>query len=88
MEFLCNYYFPHCENDTKIVPICDQSCTEHLRSGICANHVLNVLTVLNTADYPNISVDGLLQYNCSPPYNVAHTDDCNALTGWCTWIHM
>ena len=87
MEFLCNYFFPQCENDTSIVPICQSSCIEYLMTGICADHLLNVLTTLNTDDYHDIPVDG---YNdCNPPYDVTVSDNCTVLTGryprgrWC-----
>ena len=81
-EFLCNYYFPQCE-DANIIPICEQSCTEYLITGICADHLLNVLTVLNTMGYLNVSVNGLLQnnVNCSPPYDITVSNNCTALTG-------
>ena len=80
-EFLCNYYFPHCENKTKIVSICDQSCSEYLRTGICANHIVDLVNKLNGENYPNISVNGLLKNNCSPPYDVTLSNNCANLTG-------
>ena len=84
MEFLCYYFFPQCENNTNIVPICEQSCNEHLLSGICVDHLLNVLNVLNIMDYPNMSVDRLLQKDCYPPYDMTVSNNCTTLTGECT----
>ena len=80
-EFLCNYYFPRCENNANIVPICDQSCSEYLRTGICASDIVNLLNKLNDESYPNISVNGLLENNCSPPYDVTLSNSCANLTG-------
>ena len=79
-EFLCNYFFPQCE-DANITPICEQSCNEYLITGICADYLLNVLTLLNTMDYLNVSVNGLLQNNCSPPYDITVSNNCTRLTG-------
>ena len=79
MEFLCYYFFPQCENDTSIIPICEHSCKEHLITGICAHQLFNVLTVLKT--HSNVSVDRLLQKDCSPPYDVIVSNNCNVLTG-------
>ena len=79
MEFLCYYFFPRCENDTGIVPICEHSCKEYLTTGICAHQLFNVLTVLNT--HSNVSVDWLLQKDCSPPYDAIVSNNCNILTG-------
>ena len=79
MEFLCYYFFPQCENDTSVVPICEHSCKEYLITGICAHHLFNALTVLNT--HPNVSVNRLLQKDCSPPYDVTVSNNCNVLTG-------
>ena len=81
MEFLCYYFFPPCENDTSdIVPICEQSCNEHLITGICASHLLNVLTTLNSTDYVNVSVDRLIQEDCPPPHDITVSDNCTLLT--------
>ena len=80
-EFLCNYYFPHCKNDTNIIPICNQSCTEYLLTGICAtdiNDATDLLNELNDESYHNVSVN---EYNCSPPYNVTLDNNCANLTG-------
>ena len=82
MEFLCEYLFPQCDSDTNIIPICEQSCNEYLVTGICANHMHNVLITFNNAtDYPNVSVNRLLQNNCSPPLDVKVSNNCTALTG-------
>ena len=78
-EFLCNYFFPHCE-DGYITPICEHSCNEYLITGICVNHLLNVLTILNSMDYVNVSLNELLQNNCSPPYNTTFSNNCTTLT--------
>ena len=87
MEFLCNYFFPQCKNDTNIVPICQSSCNEYLMTGICADHLLNVLTTLNTSDYHNIPVDELSPNDCHPPYNVTVSDDdCIVLTSGYTYM--
>ena len=80
-EFLCNYYFPHCEDNANITPICEQSCSEYLLTGICANHFFNLLNALNDRNYPNVSVNRLLQYNCSPPYDITVSNNCTLLTG-------
>ena len=85
MEFLCKYFFPQCDNDTDIIPICKQSCSEYLMTGVCANHLLNVLTLLNAEDYLNMSVDGLLHDDCSPLYNLTVSDSCTLLKG--VYIH-
>ena len=80
-EFLCNYYFPHCENDTSIVPICNESCTEYLLAGICATDIINTIDLLNELNdegYHNVSVN---EYDCSPPYNVTLSNNCANLTG-------
>ena len=79
-EFLCNYFFPHCE-DGYITPICEHSCNEYLITGICVDHLFNVLTILNTMDYVNVSLNGLLQNKCSPPYNTIVSNNCTVLTG-------
>ena len=71
MELLCNYFFPQCVNNN-IVPICSSS----------VGHMLALLTDLsNTENYPNVSVDKLLQRDCSPPYNLSVSEDCVTLTG-------
>ena len=83
MELLCNYFFPQCVNDN-IVPICSSSCSEYLHTGICVGHMLALLNDLNnTENYPNVSVDKLLQRasDCSPSYNVSVSKDCVNLTG-------
>ena len=85
MEFLCNYFFPRCEHDTEVAPLCQSSCNEYLLTGFCAHHLLNVLSKLNTNDYNNISVDGLLQNDCYPPYDVPVSDNCTVLTGTTTY---
>ena len=80
-EFLCNYYFPHCENDTNIASICNESCTEYLLTGICAADIINTIDLLNELNdesYHNVSVNG---YDCSPPYNVTLSNNCVNLTG-------
>ena len=78
-EFLCNYFFPHCE-DGYITPICEHSCNEYLITGICVNHLFNVLTTLNTMDYLNVSLNGLPQNKCSPPYSATVSNNCTVLT--------
>ena len=85
-EFLCNYFFPQCE-DTNIIPICEQSCNEYLITGICADHLLNVLTALNTMDYLNESLNGLLQNNCSFPNDTTVSNNCTVLTSKCTVLY-
>ena len=81
MELLCNYFFPQCMNDN-IVPICSNSCSEYLHTGICFDHIFALLIDLNnTENYPNVSVDNLLQRDCSPPYNLSISEDCVNLTG-------
>ena len=82
-EFLCNYYFPHCENNANITPICEQSCSEYLLTGFCVDHFFNLLNALNDSNYPNVSdsVNGLLQYECSPPYDITISNNCTLLTG-------
>ena len=79
MEFLCNYFFPQCDSDSNIVPICEQSCNEHLITGICAKHLFNALVVLNAT----VSVNGLLQKDCSPPYDATVSNSCTTLTREC-----
>ena len=78
MELLCNYFFPRCEHDTEVVPICQSSCNEYLMTGICVDHLLNVLTTLNAS---NVPVDGLFHNNCYSPYNVTVSDNCTVLAG-------
>ena len=81
MELLCNYFFPQCMSDN-IVPICSSSCSEYLHTGICFDHIFALLIDLNnTENYPNVSVDNLLQLYCSPPYNLSISEDCVNLTG-------
>ena len=80
MEFLCNYFYPQCDNYTNIVPICEISCDKHLATGICANHLHNILTILDGKNHLNVSVDRLVQNSCSPPYNATVSDDCHLLT--------
>ena len=81
MELLCNYFFPQCVNDD-IVPICSSSCSEYLYTGICFSHILTLLSEINnTGNYPNVSVDKLLQRDCSPPYNLSVSENCVTLTG-------
>ena len=79
-EFLCSYFFPQCDNNTKIVPICEPSCNEYLLTGICVIHLSSVLNILNTSDYHIMPVDKLLDDDCSPPYNITFSDNCNNLT--------
>lgn len=83
MELLCNYFLPRCVNDTDIiVPICEISCSEYLSTGICFGHINTLLRALNnTENYLNVSVDQLLQSDCSPPYNLSVSKDCIRLTG-------
>ena len=80
MELLCNYFFPQCVNDS-IVPICSSSCLEYLNTGICVDHIISLLNDLSIGNYPNVSVDKLLQHDCSPPYNLSISEDCVNLTG-------
>ena len=80
MELLCNYFFPQCVNDN-IVPICSSSCSEYLNTGICVGHIISLLNDLSIGNYPNVSVDKLLQRDCSPIYNVSVNEDCVNLTG-------
>ena len=86
MEFLCYYFFPHCENYTSIVPICELSCDIYLTTGICANHLHNVLTALDAINHLNLSVNGLLQNNCSPPYSTTVSNNCTLLTSKYAYI--
>ena len=81
MELLCNYFFPQCDVDNNIVPICNSSCSEYLHTGICAGHIITLLNDLNSENYSNMSVDKLLQRDCSPPYNLSISEDCVNLTG-------
>ena len=85
MDFLCNYFFPRCNNDTEVVPICQSSCSEYLVTGICAVHLHNVLTTLNTSGYHSIPMNELLYNNCYPPYNTTVSDNCIVLTGGYTY---
>ena len=78
-EFLCNYYFPHCENNANITPICEQSCYEYLYTGICRSHFFNLLNALIDGNYLNISENTLL--HCSLPYNITFSNNCTLLTG-------
>ena len=81
MELLCNYFFPQCADDN-IAPICSNSCSEYLHTGICVGHIFALLFELNnTENYPNVSVDRLLQRDCSPLYNLSINEDCVNLTG-------
>ena len=81
MELLCNYFFPQCDVDNNIVPICNSSCSEYLHTGICAGHIITLLNDLNSENYSNMSVDKLLQRDCSPRYNLSISEDCVNLTG-------
>lgn len=85
IEFLCEYLFPQCDSDTNIIPICEQSCDEYLITGNCADHMHNVLIAFNATDYSNVSVDKLLQNDCSPPLDVKVSTNCTALTGGHAW---
>ena len=80
MELLCNHFFPQCMNDN-IVPICNSSCSEYLHTGICAGHIISLLNDLSVENYSNVSVDKLLQRDCSPPYNLSISENCVILTG-------
>ena len=85
MEFLCNYFFPPCVNNNTnniINPICSNSCSEYLVTGICVGHMNALLLELNdTEKYPNVSVNKLWQRDCSPPYNLFISENCVNLTG-------
>jgi len=83
-EFLCNYYFPHCENSINIVPICNGSCTEYLLTGICVTDIINTIDLLNEdyESYRNVLVDELLENECSSPYDgIPLSNSCAILTG-------
>ena len=82
IELLCNYFFPKCTSDTGIVPICEQSCTEHLNTGICADHLLNALMILNTEDFSTVAGNRSLrtQNDCSPSYDITVSNNCTHLT--------
>ena len=82
LEFLCNYLFPSCENSL-LVPICNNSCSEYLTSGICVEDLQNVLTLLTTGGYLNATVDELIEDDCFLLYNVPVSNNCNDLT--CEW---
>lgn len=86
MEFLCYYLFPQCDSDNNIIPICEQFCNEYLLTGICVDYMHDVLIALNATDFPNVSVDRLLQNDCSPPHDVNVSDNCAVLTGWHIWL--
>jgi len=80
LEFLCNYLFPSCENNLP-VPICNNSCSEYLTSGICVKDLQNVLGLLITGGYLNTTVDELIEDDCFLPHNVPVSNNCNDLTG-------
>ena len=83
-EFLCNYYFPHCESNTSIVPICNESCTEYLLTGICVTDIIDTIDLLNEdyESYPKVLEDGILENECSSPYDgIPVSKSCAILTG-------
>ena len=79
VELLCNYLFPKCTKDTGIVPICGQSCAEYLDTGICVNHSLSVLMILNTEDFSTVNGSLHMKNNCYP-YNTTVSNNCTLLT--------
>jgi len=80
LEFLCNYLLPPCENDLAL-PICNKSCYDYLISGICVEDLQNTLSLLTNNIFFNISVEELLQNNCTLPSIPTNYSNCNALTG-------
>ena len=81
LEFLCNYLLRPCENDLAL-PICNQSCSEYLISGICVEEMRNALSLLTNNVLFNISVEELLPINCMLPPELVRVDNsrCNKLT--------
>jgi len=81
LEFICNYLLPPCENDLAL-PICVQSCSEYLDKGICVEEMQNTFHLLTYNVFFNISIEVLLQDNCTLPLDIPTNDShCNALTG-------